>query len=168
MRSVNKRFSLTTIERRLTALSKLWALSGALLLLSLAILSVVSVFGRWLFSQPIPGDYELVQLGCAVAVASFLPYCQVRKAHVIVDFFTQRSSAQSKAFLDASAALLLALCSALLAWRLWLGAISLYHANEQTMILAVPIWYALALLVPSFILLTLCALYSSIAHWRKR
>jgi len=47
---------------------------------------VVSVIGRAFFSHPILGDVELVQLGCAVVVASFLPYTQFRNANIIVDF----------------------------------------------------------------------------------
>ena len=49
---------------------------GALVLLGIACITTVSVIGRAFFSSPIMGDVELVQLGNAVVVASFLPYTQ--------------------------------------------------------------------------------------------
>ena len=52
--------------------------SAALVLIALILLTVVSVVGRALFSAPIPGDFELVEIGMAVAVFAFLPYCQLR------------------------------------------------------------------------------------------
>jgi TRAP-type C4-dicarboxylate transport system permease small subunit len=103
----------------------------------------------------------LVQLGCAICVACFLPYCQVQRGHVIVDFLTLRCSAATKALLDAIAAMLLAICAAVLAWRLWVGALDVRAAGESSMILGVPIWWAYAPMVLAFTLLAAVALYSA-------
>ena len=51
-----------------------------------------SVLRRWLFSTPIPGDFELAQIGTAVAVFAFLPYCQVVRGNIVVDTFTAQSA----------------------------------------------------------------------------
>ena len=36
---------------------------------------------RWQGSQPLPGDFEFVQMATAVSVFSFLPYCQLRRSN---------------------------------------------------------------------------------------
>ena len=72
--------------RRLEQCCDASAAVGALVLIAVALMTTVSVVGRAFFSHPILGDVELVQLGCAVVVTSFLPYTQFRRANIIVDF----------------------------------------------------------------------------------
>ena len=79
---------------------------GGAVLTALALMSVASIAGRALFSRPLQGDYELVQTGCAIFVALCLPYCQLKHANIIVDFFTTKASARSRRRLDAFGALL--------------------------------------------------------------
>lgn len=70
------------------AIARGLALCGGMVVLGMALVTVVSVTGRALSGiglAPIPGDFELVELGCAVAVFCFLPWCQVSRSHVRVD-----------------------------------------------------------------------------------
>ena len=83
------------LERLLHVLCDLSAAFGCVILVAMAGMTVVSVVGRAFFEHPILGDVELVQLGCAVVVAAFLPYAQFKRANIIVDFFTTRASAHS-------------------------------------------------------------------------
>jgi TRAP-type C4-dicarboxylate transport system permease small subunit len=144
------------------------ALVGGLVLVGLTLMSLVSIVGRAVFTRPLPGDYELIQLGCAVAVATFLPLCQMRGGHVLVDFFTAHARPEVRGALDTLGALLLAVCAAVFAWRLTAGAIGLREANDQTTILAIPTWWAVALMVPSFALLSAAGFYTAWQHWRGR
>jgi TRAP-type C4-dicarboxylate transport system permease small subunit len=143
------------------------ALAGGLVIVALTLMSLVSIAGRALFDTPVPGDYELIQLGCAVAVASFLPLTQLRGGHVIVDFFTARSRPAVREWLDALGALLVGLAGALIAWRMTHGAISLREANDQSTILGVPTWHAVALMLPSFALLAVTGLYTAWLHVKR-
>lgn len=61
-------------------------------------------------------------------------------------------------------ALLLAACAALLAWRLALGTLNVRANQETTMILAVPVWYAYAPMVPAFALLAVTGCYTAWQH----
>jgi len=153
--------------RHLFAVARGFALAGGLVILALTLMTLVSIAGRALFATPVQGDYELIQLGCAVAVASFLPLTQLRGGHVIVDFFTARSRAAVRGWLDGAGAIAVALAGALIAWRMTYGAMSLREANDQTTILGVPTWYAVALMVPSFALLAVCGLYTARLHFRR-
>jgi TRAP-type C4-dicarboxylate transport system permease small subunit len=151
----------------LFVVARAFALAGGLVILALTVMSLVSIAGRALFAMPVQGDYELIQLGCAVAVASFLPLTQLRGGHVIVDFFTAKSRPVVREWLDAAGAVLVGLAGALVAWRMTHGTISLFEANDQTTILGVPTWYAVALMVPSFALLAVCGLYTAWLHARR-
>lgn len=124
------------------------------------VMSTVSVIGRVLFSMPVPGDFELVQLLSAMGVALCLPYCQLRKGHVFVDFFTLWAPGGLKRVLDAIAALLLAAISFLLAWRVWDGMLEMREYGEASMVIALPIWWGYLPIIPAFVLLGIAALYT--------
>jgi TRAP-type C4-dicarboxylate transport system permease small subunit len=152
--------------RALQRACELFALAGGLVFGALTVVVIASVLGRWLFAKAVPGDYELMQLGCAIAVAAFLPWCQMRGGHVIVDFFTAGAPPRLRGALDALGAALLAACSALVAWRMVAGARSLAEAGETTTVLALPIWIPVALMVPSFALLAVAGAYTAWRHAR--
>lgn len=145
--------------RALHWLARAFALAGGAVLFGLTLLSTVSIIGRWLFAQPIPGDYEIAQLATAVAVSAFLPWCALRGGHVLVDFLTNGAPARVRHALDALGSLTIAVIGLLLAWRLAEGMLGLREAGETTMVLGIPIWYAYAPMIPSFLLLGVVALH---------
>lgn len=155
------------VGRTLLVLARALSWFGGSVLIAMLGLSVVSVVGRKFFDSPVQGDFELVQLGCALCVACFLPWCQIEKGHVIVDFFTLKLAPRARARLDAIGGLLLALCAALLAWRLALGTVSVWTNQETTMILGAPIWLGYAPLVPAFALLAATGLYAAWIEWHR-
>ncbi len=148
-------------------LSRAFALAGGCVLIAMMLMSLVSIFGRAFLNRPLAGDYELVQLGCAIAVSAFLPFCQMRGGHVLVDFFTANSRPSVRAALDAIGAALLGVAAAVFAWRLAAGAIGMRVANDQTTILAIPTWWVMALMVPSFALFAAAGFYTAWQHWRS-
>jgi TRAP-type C4-dicarboxylate transport system permease small subunit len=140
------------------------ALLGGLVLFALTLLTVISVVGRAVFSAPIPGDFELVELGMAVAIFSFLPYCQIVRGNVIVDLFTTKASARTKALLDGVGNLLYTAIAALLTWRVALGGLEIRSYHETTMVLQVPAWWGYAPAVAFLAFLTLVCAYTV---WRS-
>jgi len=165
---VMKRAPTDPIGVLLYRLSRGFALAGGLVLVAMMLMSLVSIVGRAALARPLPGDYELVQLGCAVAVAAFLPFCQMRGGHVLVDFFTANSRAPVRAALDTLGALLLAVAAAVFTWRLAAGALGFRDANDQTTILEIPTWWAVASMVPSFALFSAAGFYTAWRHWLGR
>ncbi|GAB4435841.1 MAG: hypothetical protein OHK0026_00480 [Rhodocyclaceae bacterium] len=149
------------LGRALFRASRAFALAGGLLLVAVSAMSVASIASRWLGAGPLLGDFELVQLACAVSVSAFLPWCQMLRGHVLVDFFTNGLGRRARAVLDAIGNAALAAVAALLAWRIALGMIGIRQAAESTMLLGVPIWYAYALMLPSFALLSLAAAHTA-------
>ena len=135
------------------------AIAGGAVLIGIALMSATSIVGRALFSTPIQGDYELVQMGTAIFVACCLPLAQIRYANIIVDFFTTRASARTNALLDALGALTVAVVMTFVAWRTGVGTIDIMRSGQTTTILGVPTWYTYVAMLPG---LALCAVA---AYW---
>ena len=152
----------------LVAVSRWFALAGGAMFVAIVIMSIVSIVGRKLFSAPVPGDVELLQLCAAIASATFFAYCHLTSGHVKVEFFTSWLAPGKRIFLDTAGSFLLGLFGALIAWRTFAGAISLREAGETSAILALPVWWALMAMVPSFALLGLAGFYVSAHTWSKR
>ena len=123
-------------------------MAGGMLLIAIIGMTVASVLGRYLFGAPIPGDYELTELACAIAVFAFLPYCHITNANVVVDFFTSRLRPRSKTLLDGVHSIAFTLMAGLIAWRLFVGGVRKLDDGETTLFLGVPIHsaYFLALI----------------------
>ena len=146
---------------------KFLAICAGLVLTAMAAMSIASIVGRTFFSNPIVGDYELVQALCAVAVSMSLPYTHWIRGHVIVDFFTANASPKLNAWLDLLANLTLAIFSAVIAWRIWTGLWELKSSKEASMLLDIPTWWSYAPMVPSFALLCASAIYAAGPNFRK-
>jgi TRAP-type C4-dicarboxylate transport system permease small subunit len=153
--------------RALTQTCRLLALAGGAVLLGIVGLTVVSIVLRELSGRPIPGDYELVEVGCAVAVFAFLPYCQLTGGNVFVGFAMAWAPAWLRGLLDATAQIAYASIAALLAWRLTLGGMELRSYGETTMVLGMPVWPAFLPIVPSLALLSVACLYTAAMSLRK-
>lgn len=146
------------MERALLVAAKGFALAGGLIFLALIAMSLVSIIGRKLGNAPVTGDVEMMQVGTAIAASAFLPLCTMLGEHLRVDFFTEAAPAWLRRTLDAVADLLLGALALLLAWRTGLQVIDIREAGEVTPLLGLPVWMAMAAMLPSFGLVTLCAL----------
>lgn len=154
------------MTRVLDGLTRAFAFGGGAVLVALTGMSVASITGRTLLGRPVPGDFELVQVGCGVAIAAFLPYCQLQRGNIIVDFFTVRAGRRVQGALDTFGALLLALVMAVLAWRTAVGMVAVRAGGEVSMIVGFPIWIGYAAIVPSLALATVVALFTARESWK--
>lgn len=155
------------LGRVIGTVSRLLALAGGVVLTGIALMTVVSIVGRG-FSfagfGPVPGDFELVEAGCAVAVFAFLPWCQYRRGHVTVDILISRLPGRGQALLAMIGNIALSAVACLIAWRLWFGMLDKFSYGETTMILGMKLGYAYAAAVPGAVFFALVCLYSV---WRS-
>lgn len=151
----------------IAALCRFFAALGGLVLLAMMLMTVASVLRRSLLGAPIPGDFELVELGSAVAIFCFLPWCQVTGGNVLVDFFTAGSTPRSNHLLEAAGDLLYLLIAALLAWRLFHGGAEMRAYGEQTMVLRIPLWWTFPIILPAMLLLVATCAATMAGHLRK-
>ena len=143
------------------------AIVGGLILVGLAIMTVCSILGRaFIFAglSPVKGDYEMVEMGCAIAIFCFLPLCQMRRGHVTVDVFINVFPARVRIFLSLLGNTALFLAAALIAWRLWLGTIDKLSYGEETYELGLPLGYSYSAAMVGAVLFAVVAFYTM---WRS-
>ena len=136
-------------------LSQWLARFGALVLTVLAALTVCSVIGRaFAFAGlgPVPGDFELVEAGTALAVFCFLPWCHLKNGHAMVDMLWQSYPPAMRRVLEVLSDTLMLLVWVLLVWRMGVAMLDYRGNGEVSFILQMPVWWGYAAsLVPAVI-----------------
>jgi TRAP-type C4-dicarboxylate transport system permease small subunit len=143
--------------RLLELLAKACAIAAGVLLTVITLMTCVSVIGRNTVGWTIVGDFELSGSAAGAAIALFMPWCQLRRGNIIVDFFTSKASARTHAALDRLGALLLGLAMAFLAWRSAVGGINAWDSGAGSMMLGFPEWVVYCGIVPPLALTALIA-----------
>jgi TRAP-type C4-dicarboxylate transport system permease small subunit len=130
----------------LQKMSERVALAGGLLMVVVAAMVTISVTLRspLIGGRGVPGDFELVQMGTAVAAFTFLAVCQARRGNIFVDTFTGWLPIRFQHALDAFWDVIYGLAMAVIAWRLVVGAIGEFSTGTTTMVLGLPTGYAIA------------------------
>jgi len=144
----------------LESLAKFCAILAGLLLTTITLATCASLLGRNTIGVTLAGDFELTGVATGAAIALFLPWCQLRRGNIIVDFFTAKASAKTNAALDRFGALLLALAMGLLTWRTSVGGLNAFNTQSGTMMLGFPEWIVYAAMVPPL------ALTAAIGLWQ--
>lgn len=128
-------------------LSQWTAIVGGVVLVMLAVMIVASITGRALIGLglgPVPGDFELVEAGTALAVFFFLPWTYLRGGHATVDLlYTRLPAWAQRGIVLVSDTLMLAVWL-VLTWKLYEGMAEKKQYMETTFILQMPVWWAYA------------------------
>lgn len=147
----------------LEALAKFCAILAGLLLTVITLMTCASLIGRNTTGWTIVGDFELSGAAAGAAIALFLPWCQARRANIIVDFFTLRASAGTTAALDRLGALLYAAALGLMAWRTGIGGLNAWNSQSTSMMLGLPEWIVYVFMVPPLVLCAVMGLWQAVA-----
>jgi len=148
--------------------AKILAVFGGMIALTVAGMVVISVLRRWLFSTPVPGDFELVQIGTAVAVFAFLPYCQIVRGKLVVDTFTSHLQPRLLHRVDGLWDLVYGAAMALVAACLARGTWDMLASQEVSMVLRIPVWPGVAFGALCCAFLAIVALSTACAQFRTR
>jgi TRAP-type C4-dicarboxylate transport system permease small subunit len=152
----------------LELLARACAVTAGVLLTLITLMTCVSLIGRNTTGWTIVGDFELTGAAAGAAIALFLPWCQLERANIIVDFFTARASAATQATLDRLGALLLALAMGLLAWRSAIGGWNAWKSQAGTMMLGFPEWIVYVGIVPALALTSVIAFTQALRGFGER
>jgi TRAP-type C4-dicarboxylate transport system permease small subunit len=142
----------------LSCLAQTCAVLAGIILTGVTLVTCASVAGRNTTGWTLLGDYELTAVAAGAAVALFMPWCQLRRQNIIVDFFTARASSAVNARLDRFGALVLAAMFLVLAWRTGTGGLNARSSMTTTMMLGFPEWITYAAMVPPLLLTGVIAL----------
>ncbi len=148
--------------RILESMAKFCAILAGLLLTAITLATCASLIGRNTMGVALAGDFELTGVATGAAIALFLPWCQLRRGNIIVDFFTAKASAQTIASLDRLGAGLLGLAMGLLAWRTALGGLNAFNTQSGTMMLGFPEWVVYVGMVPPMALAAVIGLWQGL------
>jgi TRAP-type C4-dicarboxylate transport system permease small subunit len=128
-------------------LAKWTAIVGGIVLVALTLMVVASVAGRAMIGLglgPVPGDFELVEVGVGIAIFFFLPWCYLRGGHATVDLLYMHMPAWFKKGVDIFSDVAMLLVWLVLTWKLWEGMLEKKEYMETTFILQMPLWWAFA------------------------
>ena len=148
--------------RILESLAKFCAILAGVLLTAITLATCLSLIGRNTIGVTLVGDFELTGVTAGAAIALFLPWCQLQRGNIIVDFFTAKASRKINAGLDRLGALLLGLAVGLLAWRTTLGGLNAFNTQSGTMMLGFPEWIVYAGMVPPLALTAIIGLWQAL------
>ena len=148
-------------------LAKLCAIMAGVLLTAITLMTCVSLIGRNTVGWTIVGDFELSGAAAGAAIALFLPWCQLKRGNIIVDFFTAKTSAATNEKLDRLGALLFALVLALMAWRTGMGALSAFKSQSGTMMIGFPEWIIYSAMLPPLALCVAIGLAQALFGFKR-
>lgn len=135
------------------------ALVGGVLLVALTLMAVASIGGRALISLglgPVPGDFELVEMGIGVAIFFFMPWCYLRNGHATVDLLYMHMPRWAQRTVVIVSDILMTAVWLVLTWQLYLGMVEKKEYMETTFILQMPVWWAYALCLIGAVIGCIC------------
>jgi TRAP-type C4-dicarboxylate transport system permease small subunit len=116
----------------------LGAISGAVLFVMMMITALV-VGGRYVFSKPLPGGFELTEMMLAALIYCGLPLVSKRREHIVIDTFDFMMSKSVKRGLDMLADAVCTLALAGLSWLLLRRALRVAEYGDTTNVLTLPL-----------------------------
>ena len=147
-----------------------WAVLGGIVLVAVVAVNVASVLGAALFGTAILGDFELTEVGVALAVFAFLPYCQIAGLNVTADIFTAGASRFWLSLFSLLGAAIALSFGTFLLWRMYYGMVDQRLYEATTTILQLPLWWGYAGCLLSLALLVVASFASLVdaAHGLAR
>jgi len=143
----------------------IWAILGGVVLLAVVTMNVYSVIGA-ILGKPFAGDFEMTEVGVAVAAFAFLPYCQLTDANVTADIFTANAHPRTIAAFKLLASIVALLFGALLLWRMYEGMGNQREYGYTTTILQFPSWTAYIPILISLALLVVASIVTLVENAR--
>ncbi len=104
-------------EKGVRGASNILNFIGMGMLLALMLLGAADVIGRYFFSRPITGTFEIGQVLVASMVFFSWGYTQLAREHVRVDIFISRLNPRSQAITDFVAIFMSMLLFGIMAWQ---------------------------------------------------
>lgn len=157
------------VGRVLYKLSAGLAIFGSFVIASMAATVAFNVTWRATSLGSLTGIVDLIELLTSTAIFAFLPYCQLMRENVIVDFVLTRAPTRVKTLCDAFGSLMFIIIGGLLTWRLILGGFDMYRYKESFTTIGFPRWISFPYAAACLTLLVVVCIYTlgrSIAETR--
>jgi TRAP-type C4-dicarboxylate transport system permease small subunit len=139
-------------------------------LVGMLLIIVADVVGIKIFSHPVPGGTEIVTFMAVVAIAFAVPYTQVMRGHVAVDFIVEKFPRRAKLVIDVITVVFGVCLFAAMAWYSFKYATKLRSTGEVSMTQKIPYYpfvYGMAVCFVAMLLVLAGDLVKSIAKAAK-
>lgn len=149
-----------------------WALAGGVLLVAIMIVTSINVGAFALdalarvFASSVsglPGYEDFVSLAISCTAMMFLPYCQLKRGHVVVDLFANMFPPALQRGLDRLWLVCVVVLCAFLAYWMVIGMLETRDDNVLTPILGWVVWPTYLPGIASLILWGLIAMFQAVA-----
>ena len=150
---------LATLESGLGALA-------ALFILALMIIGVGQIVFRLIWSYPIPGYIDIVELMMAVVAFAAVAEAERLRAHIRMDFLPTSMPDRWRPVYEAFVAFIALLAVTSLVYATWFSFQRSWTLGETTMDIGAPIWPSKLLLVTALSMLWLRLAFSVIGYLR--
>jgi TRAP-type C4-dicarboxylate transport system permease small subunit len=128
-----------TLTRWELGLDKALGLLAASVLMLLMIITFIDVLGRYLFSAPLPGAFELTEIMMAMLIFAGLPLVLRANQHVSVNLIVGILSPKILHLQRLITQAIMAVVLAVMAWRMWIKAAEMLEQGDETAYLLLPI-----------------------------
>lgn len=154
-----------SINRAVLSLAEILAVLGGVVLLLMVFVNIISILGRAIFGTPLVGDFELIEIACAVSIFMFLPLCKLKNGNIIVDTFTTKLNEKKLLFLDLVGDMLFGMIALFFSYRMIFGLLDMIRYGEETMLLEIPVWIPFCPAILSLFFLSLICFLSSLSKF---
>lgn len=137
------------MQRRISSLAETWALMAGVILLVIVAVTTTNV-GAFALDRVarnwggtvsgLPGYEDFVRLAISCAAPMFLPYCQLKRGHIVVDLFARLLGPHARRGLDRAWAMGIAAVAAALAVAMGFGLVEVMQDNALSRVLGWPEW----------------------------
>ena len=123
-------------------ISRIMAATGAFTLGVMMMVTVIDVFGRFFFSRPLEGAFELVGILLVIAGSWGMGYCQLLKGHVRINILTNYFPEKMQGVIMLAAYAIAISMTATITWKTLQRTYAYYHKTlgSVTETLSMPYW----------------------------
>lgn len=138
------------LDRSLTLMS-------AVPLFTLMCITVIDVVGRYLFSRPLGGGFELTEMLLAIAVFASLPLVELREEHIAIDLLDRWYSRRARRWRRLLVYTVSAVAMSAIARQMFTKAGAIDRDEMTTAVLLIPVapvaWFVATMCVLAAVLL---------------
>jgi TRAP-type C4-dicarboxylate transport system permease small subunit len=113
---------------------------AGLFLFSVAALTFVSAFFRYLLNSPIPDSYEISRQLIGITMCWGIASASYYGEHIYLDLLWTAVTPRWKRIIDALGTLISLFAMAVFAWMLFVKVVDGYHTQSSSVDLSLPIW----------------------------
>lgn len=143
-------------------------LIAAIDLFAMMVMTFIDVLGRYLFSSPLPGAFELTQIMMAVLIFAGLPLVSAKEAHVTVDLIHAVLTRGTRRLLDIIVNGAGAVVLGVIAWRMWIKAGQIAAYNDNTPVLHIPMAPIVYFMCVMSAITSVALLFNTLRHIRHQ